>query len=229
MDKIDDNIIDFGSIKVPTKWPDVTLKMYQDIERFYEGKDESFDVRDCLTILTGLSKDEINALPVEFLEEIMTHLVFLQTKPEEKEPTNKIVIDGERYTVHTENKLRTGEYVSLDTVIKDDKHNYAAMLAILCRKDDEVYDSHFENEILEDRIKLWEKQPIVNVLGIISFFLQLYIVLQTPILLSLKVEEAINLTAENIESSRKSGALSILSTKLLKRKLRKLQKSIKHI
>lgn len=221
--------IDYGSWSVPTKWEEVTLKMYQDIEKYYEDKDKNFDIREVLHILTNHTEDEINALPVDFLEEIMTHLVFLQTKPEEKEPTNKIVIDGERYTVHTENKLRTGEYVSLDTAIKGDKHNYAAMLAILCRKEGEVYDSHFENEILEDRIKFWEKQPITNVMCIMSFFLHLYMILQIPTLLSSKVEEAINLTAENIENSRKNGDLSILSTKLLKRKLRKLQKSIKRI
>ena len=227
--KDNDNIIDFGSITVPTRWEDVTLKMYQDIERLYDGKDESFDVRKVIHIMCGLSEDEVNSMPVDFLERIMAHLTFLQTKPEDKEPSNSIVIDGEKYTVHTENKLRTGEYIASDTAMKGDKHNYAAILAILCRKEGEVYDSHFENEILEDRIKLWEKQPVVNILPIIGFFLELYIVLQMPTLLSSKVEEALDLTRKDIETLQKNGEISKRCMKSQMKKLKKLEKYINSI
>ena len=227
--KDNDNIIDYGSITVPTKWEDVTLKMYQDIERLYEGKDESFDVRKVIHIMCGLSEDEVNSMPVDFLERIMAHLTFLQTKPEDKEPSNSIVIDGEKYTVHTENKLRTGEYIASDTAMKGDKHNYAAILAILCRKEGEVYDSHFENEILEDRIKLWEKQPVVNILPIIGFFLELYIVLQMPTQLYSKVEEALDLTRKDIETLQKNGEISKRCMKSQMKKLKKLEKYINSI
>lgn len=227
--KDNDNIIDYGSITVPTKWQDVTLKMYQDIERLYDGKDESFDVRKVIHIMCGLSEDEVNSMPVDFLERIMAHLTFLQTKPEDKEPSNSIVIDGEKYTVHTENKLRTGEYIASDTAMKGDRHNYAAILAILCRKEGEVYDSHFENEILEDRIKLWEKQPVVNILPIIGFFFELYIVLQMPTQLYSKVEEALDLTRKDIETLQKNGEISKRCMKSQMKKLKKLEKYINSI
>ena len=80
----DENIIDLGSWNVPDSWDKVTLKMYQEIERYYEDKDESFDIRKVLHILTNHSEDEINMLPVEFLEEIMGHLSFMQ-KPIKEE------------------------------------------------------------------------------------------------------------------------------------------------
>ena len=225
----DENIIDLGSWNVPDSWDKVTLKMYQEIERYYEDKDESFDIRKVLHILTNHSEDEINMLPVEFLEEIMGHLSFMQKPIKEEEPRNWVEIGGERYTVHTENKLKTGEYIASDTALKGDKHNYAGLLAILCRKDGELYDARFENEVLESRIKLFEEQPVVNILPIISFFLRLYITSTMPTLLSSKVQEAIDLERENILSLRKNGALSILSTKSAIRKLRKLEKSIKSI
>ena len=224
-----DNIIDYGQWIVPTKWEDVSLKTYQEIERYYEDKDKKFDVRDVLHIFTDKSEDEINALPIEFLEEIMSNLLFLQTKPEEKEASNSIEINGEKYSVHTESKLKVGEYIGADTAMKGDKHNYAAILAILCRKDGELYDSKFENEVLEDRIKMWEKVPVVEVLPIISFFLQLYITLQTPTLLSSKAMEAIDLTRKDIETSHRNGEISKRSMKSVMKKLRKLEKSINSI
>ena len=226
-DEID--IIDYGMWYVPTKWDDIDLGTYQDLERFYEGKDEKFDIRKVIHILCHKTEDEVNSLPIDFLENIMEKLIFLQEKPTEEEPKNWVEIDGERYTVHTENQLRTGEYIASDTVIKGDRHNYAALLAILCRKDGEIYDSKFENEVLEDRVKMWEKVSVVKVLPIVNFFLQLYILSMTPTLLSSKAKEAIDQERENIQNLQKSGELSKRYTKSLMKKLRKLEKSISTI
>ena len=224
-----ENIIDLGQWVVPTKWEDVTLKQFQEIERFYEDKDKDFDVREVLHIFTNHSIDEINALPLEFLEEIMSKMAFLQEKPEEKKPTNSVEINGERYTIHTENKLKVGEYVGADTAMKGDKHNYAAILAILCRKDGELYDSKFENEVLEDRIRMWEEVPVTEILPLIGFFLQLYITLQMPTLLSSKAMEAIDLTRKDIETLHQNGEISRRYMKSQMKKLRKLEKSINSI
>lgn len=226
----DKNIIDYGELNIPEKWEDIDLKTYQEIEKYYEDKkEESFDVFDVIDILTGKDKDYIKSLPMEFLDIILDKLSFLTVSPQTPEPSNKITIDGETYTIHFENQLKVGEYIAADSILKSDKHNYAALLAILCRKDGELYDSHFENEVIEDRIKFWEKQPVTKVLNLISFFLQLANLLYLPTLLSSQIEEAINLTQQNIDNLRKNGEISAFSTKLLKRKLKKLRKSINTI
>ena len=220
---------DFGEWSIPTDWSQLTLKTYEDIERYYKDKDSEFNVVDVLDILTDKSRDEINELPAEFLETILTHLSFLATQPKIDEPSNKIVIDGETYAVNVMEKLKVGEYVAVDTVLKGDPHNYAAILAILCRKQGEIYDSKFENEVLDDRIKLFEKQPVIKILPIINFFLNCWAISGTLTLLSSKVEEAINLTRNSLETSVKNGEHSKLWLKWQTRKLRKLQKSIKSI
>ena len=225
MDK-NENIIDLGVWNVPKSWDEVTLKQYQEIERYYDGKEENFDVRKVLHILTNHTEDEINMLPLDFLEKIMGSLTFLQEPIKEEEPRNWIEINGERYTVHTEQQLKTGEYIASDTALKGDKHNYAGLLAILCRKEGELYDSKFEAEVLEDRIKLFEKQPITKILCIIGFFLQLYITSMTHIQLSSKVREEVDRTRKDIETSAKNGELTKRSMKSLMKKLRKLEKSI---
>ena len=225
----DENIIDLGSWNVPDSWDKVTLKMYQEIERLFDGKKEDFDVRKVLHLLTNHTEDEINMLPLDFLEEIMGYLSFITQPIPEQEPRNWVDIDGERYTVHSENKLKTGEYIASDTALKGDSHNYAAILAILCRKDGELYDSRFEAEVLENRIKLFEEQPVVNILPIVSFFLRLYIISTAPTLLSLKAQEAIDLTAKDIETSAKNGEITRHSMRSAMKKLRKLRKSINSI
>lgn len=218
---------DFGKWNVPASWDEITLKLYEEIERFYDGKDENFDVRDVLTILTNKTEDEINALPAEFLDTILTHLIFLTTTPEVGEPTNKIEIDGEEYSINVMEKLKLGEYVSVDNIIKGNKHDYASILAVLCRKKGEIYDSKFEAEVFDKRKEMFEKQPVTKILPIISFFFSLYIMSERLSQLYSLVEEGINLTQQNIKNSETIGASKKLYLNWQMRKLKKSLKSIK--
>ena len=223
-------IKDFGEYIIPDKWEDISLKTYQDIEAYYKDEpDKEFNVVDVLDILTDKSKDEINQLPAEFLNSILTKLSFLATEPEVGKPSNKITIDGEEYAVNIQEKLKVGEYVAVDTILKADKRNYAALMAVLCRKNGELYDTKFENEVLDERIKLFEKQPVVNILPVINFFLHCWVVSGQVTQLSSMLEEAINLTQKNIETSVKNGEHTKLWSKWQTRTLKKLRKSTRSI
>ena len=223
---------DFGEWKVPSSWDDLTLGKFQELERLYDtedGNERKFDVRDVLDLMTGRTKDEINELPIEFTDSLLRKMYWLHEQPNFGKPSNKITIDGVQYTVHNENEMKFGEYVALDTALKGDKHNYAAMLAILCRKEGEIFDAKFENEILPSRIEFWKNVSVMKVMPIVSFFLELSSMSLQVSQLSLEVQEGINHILKHIETSKRNGVFSALYTKWQVRKLKKLQKSIKNI
>lgn len=222
---------DFGEWKVPSSWDDLTLGKFQELERFYDGdeNERKFDVRDVLDLMTDRTKDEINELPIEFTDSLLRKMYWLHEQPQFGKPSNKVIIDGVQYTVHNENEMKFGEYVALDTALKGDKHNYAAMLAILCRKDGEIFDSKFENEILPSRIEFWKNVSVMKVMPIVSFFLELSSMSLQVSQLSLEIQEGINHILKHIETSKRNGVFSALYTKWQTRKLKKLQKSIKNI
>ena len=223
---------DFGEWNVPSSWDDLTLGKFQELERFYDGDEENerkFDVRDVLDLMTDRTKDEINELPIEFTDSLLRKMYWLHEQPQFGKPSNKITVDGETYTVHNENEMKFGEYVALDTALKGDKHNYAAMLAILCRKDGEIFDSKFENEILPSRIEFWKNVSVMKVMPIVSFFLELSSMSLQVSQLSLEIQEGINHILKHIETSKRNGVFSALYTRWQMRKLKKLQKSIKNI
>lgn len=222
---------DFGEWNVPSSWDELTLGKFQELERFYDGdeNERKFDVRDVLDLMTDRTKDEINELPIEFTDSLLRKMYWLHEQPQFGKPSNKITVDGVQYTVHNENEMKFGEYVALDTALKGDKHNYAAMLAILCRKDGEIFDSKFENEILPSRIEFWKNVSVMKVMPIVSFFLQLSSMSLQVSQLSLEIQEGINHILKHIETSKRNGVFSALFTKWQTRKLRKLQKSIKNI
>lgn len=224
-----ENVIDLGKWTTPKSWDELTLKQFQAIEEYYSDKDKKFDVREVLELFTDHSKEEISQLPIDFVDKLLNELTWLHESPKWGEPTNKIELDGEKYQVNVQEKLKTGEYIAVDTVLKSDKHNYAAIMAILCRKEGELFDSKFENEVLGDRIQMWEKVGVTKVMPIISFFFELWLVSQKNTQLYSMVEEAISLTRKDIENSHKDGALSKRSMKSAMKKLKKLEKSIKSI
>lgn len=222
---------DFGEWKVPQSWDELTLGKFQELERFYDGdeNERKFDVRDVLDLMTDRTKDDINELPIEFTDSLLRKMYWLHEQPDFGKPSNKVIIDGVQYTVHNENEMKFGEYVALDTALKGDKHNYAAMLAILCRKEGEIFDSKFENEILPSRIEFWKNVSVMKVMPIVSFFLELSSMSLQVSQLSLEIQEGINHILKHIETSKRNGVFSALYTRWQMRKLKKLQKSIKNI
>ena len=224
-----ENVIDFGSWTVPTSWDELTLKQFQEIEKYYSNKDKDFDIREVLHIFTNKTEDEINELPIVFTNELMNKLMFLKDKPKDYEPSNFIDIDGVRYGINIMEKLKTGEFVAIDTILKSDPHDYISILAVLCRKNGEIYDSKFEAELFEERQKLFAKQPIMKIMPLISFFLNLYIVRMTHSQLYSEVEEGLNLIQQNIDSSENLGVFKRHSLNSQMKKLRKLLKSNKSI
>ena len=224
-----ENVIDFGKWAVPTKWDDVTLEMFQKIEKYYSDKDKDFDVREVLDIFTNKSRDEIDQLPINFTDKLLNELSFLKEQPKYGDASPKIEIDGEEYSINVMEKLKTGEYVAIDTILKSDPHDYISILAVLCRKQGELYDSKFEAEVFEERQKLFAKQPVTKIMPLISFFLSLYIVRMTHSQLYSEVEEGLNLIQQNIDNSENLGVFKRRSLNSQMKKLRKLLKSNKSI
>lgn len=229
MSKKNKEIIDLGEWKVPSDWNQITLKQFQEIERIYGEQDKKFDAREVLHILCNKTIDEVNQLPMEIAEKIMEKLLFLQDTPNYGEPSPSITVNGEKYTVNVMEKLKTGEYIAIDTILKSDKTNFAAILAVLCRKDGEIYDSKFEAETLDSRIEMFEKVPMLDAMPIVNFFLNLYVGYVTPSQLSSAINEELKSIRQSIIDSRANGELSVRSTKSLMKKLKKLEKSINSI
>lgn len=224
---MDNNIVDFKSWTIPTSWDEVKLSVFQKLEK--EKANEDMQIIDILHILADKTKDEVMELPSEFIDIMLSKLQFLTTPMPQQEPSYKIEIDGETYQINFMEKLRVGEFIAVEMATKNDEHNYANMLAILCRKEGEIYDSTFENEVLPSRIELFENQPVTKIMPLINFFLVRYILLQAPSQLSIKIKEGINLERENIQNLYKNGEVSARSMKSAMKTLKKLEKTINGI
>lgn len=163
---------DFGDFIVPEKWEDINLKKFQQIMRLYESSENKPDMVDLISILTDKDKEIIKQLPMDFIDKIMVRLLFLN-EPIKCNDSNKITIDGEEYLINHMEQLKFMEYVDVNTLLEHDKLNYAGILSILCRKNNEEYNDDYINNILQTRLEMFEKQPVTNIMPLIGFFLLL--------------------------------------------------------
>lgn len=219
--------IDLGEFHLPTKWEELTLKQLSDLERLYSTSGKVTAV-DMIATLTERTADEIMALPLPVAEKLMSTIAFVTQAPEEEEPTPTITVDGIDYTVHTSRQLRTGEAIAAMTLIDADQYDYAGILAIVCRRENEVYDAHFENEVLPERKEMFSRVPAVDAKRVIAFFLNNWIARELPSRVSSACEEELGKLAKDIDSLAAAGDISANSTKSLRKALKKLKKLHKH-
>lgn len=217
--------MDFGKVTIPTKWEDITLKQFCELMRVYDKDDK--DILDVLEVLSGRTKSELRQMPADFIDTMLQHLQFMNI-PLNVEADSKIVINGEEYKVNHTEKLKFGEWTDAETVLKE--KDYAGLLAILARKDGEIYDDDFIANELEKRVELFNSLPITKALVLLNFFLKLklrYILYSQKSLENSK--EAVESLVQSIKSSLKDGDGKKLDLIYAKIKLRRLEKSLKCI
>ena len=148
---------DFGEVRIPDSWDEVTLEMMCDLwkiqndkkEKLEEDKkkaekdkttvDESLDIynvtdKDILKVFSTIDPEKIDVLPVELYEQLMGHLSFMVTPYESKAPSKHITIDGIDFVINDMETLKVKEYKDADTVIRNNPTDYPSLLAVLCRQ-----------------------------------------------------------------------------------------------
>ena len=225
---------DFGSIKIPTKWEEVTLGQFEKIMKLTGGENKSVNVMSLLGILTGQDEDYINSLPASFVETLMAHLIFLNDNPRTYDNTaSQINIGGDLYSIHFLEELKFGEYVEVNESIKNDPLDYSSILAILCRKDGEAFDEDYVANKFKKRKEMFQEQPVTEILPLIGFFLKLFLLSRANSSHCLtELESATNqlLMHTNSSVSNGDGGKQSLSWRMrTTRKLKKLNKAMSQI
>ena len=157
-DKKMETDLDFGNIKVPTKWEEVTLQMLSDYltlshekeealkkdkleakknkQEAPNEKDEKYTLtdKDILKIFTNFDISKYDILPVELYESIMSNFAFLIEDMPVTKPSKELYYNDIHFVVNDIESLKVKEYDSADMVLRNNPYDYPSLLAILCRE-----------------------------------------------------------------------------------------------
>lgn len=224
--------INLGQYHVAESWDDVTLLQWQNYVRQASNKeDNSVDIISTLETFSDIPRSVINQMPTDLFESVIGRLKWITEQPDQT-PSQSVEISGETYIINVMENLKVMEYLDLNTVIENDKFNYAMIFSILCRKPGEEYNDEFKADKLPDRLEMFENMNCVDGMKLISFFLTCWVVYETHSRNCLAVQtlkaDAIEL-AESIRSSLNRGVCTTVWHLPQIIKLRKLEKFIKKI
>lgn len=157
-DKKMETVLDFGNIKVPTKWEEVTLQMLSDYLRLSKEKEEALKKdkleakknkqeapnekdekytltdKDILKIFTNFDITKYDILPVELYESIMSNFAFLIEDMPVMKPSKELFYNDIHFVINDMESLKVKEYEDADMVLRNNQYDYPSLLAILCRE-----------------------------------------------------------------------------------------------
>lgn len=216
------------NITIPTSWDEINLNQFVKLQSLYANENKpSFN--EIISVLTNIELNELNEYPYFIIEKLMDKLDYLSQEITDK-VSNKIEINGETYQINYLEHLKFGEYVDVNTVIDGDKNNFKAILAILCRKEGEIYNDDFIALELNKRMDMFDMQPITKVYPLINFFLLSLQVSESNMKQYLEnLKDLANHTVQHYINSLKSGLGRKRFLNWRMRKLQKLKKSLECI
>lgn len=213
------------NINMPLGWHEITLEKFQEISKLYDN-DKKTTITDILSVLTNIKKEELEQYPVEVMDVLISQVQYIQSTPT-NEIKNEIIIDGEKYFINYENELRFKEFVDAQTLIESNNRDYASLLAILCRKQGEMYTDDYIAKEFDKRVEMFNKQPITNILPVVNFFLNYWVVLEKTSKESLTtIKEAASKYLEHLENSLRSGVGKKFSLSFRMKKLQTLKQQL---
>ena len=224
--------IHLGNYKIAKSWDDVTLLQWQNyLKKLNEKGTQELDIIDTLEAFSDIPRDVIEQIPSDLFDKVFGHLKWLG-EDVTPEPSNTITIDGEIYQINHMEKLKVKEYLDLNTIMENDRFNYSAIFAILCRKPDEEYNQEFVADKFEKRAEMFENISAIEGMKLIAFFLTLYLESVRHSQNSLMVEKYKAELTELVKNIRRSVKLTdyFIPSKVQQiMTLRKLEKSLKNI
>jgi hypothetical protein len=173
--------------RMPTEWNDVTLDVYVRMAELEERR-EAFGLPELyllkvLECLCSAEDGDLDELTLDTVNELVALIGYIQEEPTWTN-TNHLVIDEVDYVFPNDlNKLTMGEYISIKTL---QENNTTAgiipyILAIILRPGTKEVDvemgkerwvqEKFSTANLEFRKELFMKQPVFNLMGPVTFFL----------------------------------------------------------
>lgn len=158
------------SVQIPNSWDDISVRMFTEIATL-DGNPFEKMIK-VLSLLTGIDEKEVKSWPAVTVETsgITQKLAFLTKEPIKRLPSEKLVLNGKRYSVNLYPGTWTAaQYLDYSTVLGDESDKkIARLIACFCVPENRKYGEDYDfAQVVDD---IYDFMPITVALGYASFF-----------------------------------------------------------
>lgn len=213
-------------IKLPTTLSDVTVSEYQAmLELVKSVKDEKLLAYRIISLLSGMSKDDVYKLPFSAVEDMMLSISSLIKEKPSEELIPRFELDGVEYGFIPDlDDISFGEYIDLDNYWKADDENLALankFMAVAFRPIVKSSGNTYDIEPYEGSRKyadIMKDAPVSVYLSAAVFFCDLSSELLSSSLAYLKAQESQSAAQGKTSTEDGDGteALEVLLAKILR-------------
>lgn len=152
-------------------WDDISIARYRDIINLAGGDGEEANINyniDTLAYLCGVTRDEVECLPVEEFTRLMHEARWLKVIKEEVVDEN-IIINGKPYDlIHDMSEFIVSQYIDWQTLSANSLDNLARLLACILIPKGKSYGVGYDMEGVVSDIE--QHLPVLKGYGIMRFF-----------------------------------------------------------
>lgn len=112
-----------NKITIKNGWSSITYREFEELTQILSADiPEDYRVVNVISILTGLTVEEIEALPVTTFQRFLPHIEFLKTMPEEAKHKDEYEVNGRKYILCAYvPMITTAQYLDYTNYMKEDK------------------------------------------------------------------------------------------------------------
>lgn len=159
-------------IQMKTSWESINFNEFEQLIQIAEANiPEHYKTSHLISILTGLSIEEIEDLPITVYTKLASHLTFMNETPNEVKHQTEYEVNGRVYEVHAEvDKICTAQFLDYTTYMREEPVPSLRKLTscFIVPKGHKYGDGYDMNQVLFD-IGCMQFQDVKA----LSFFLQL--------------------------------------------------------
>jgi hypothetical protein len=161
---------DMDKITIKNSWESLTFAEFEQLIQISDAEiPETYKTAHLISILTGLSVDEVESLPIPIYMKLTPALAFLNTTPPEIKHKNEYTVNGRKYIVHAEvDKICTAQFLDYTGYGKDKPVSTTKMASCFLVPEGHKYGDGY------DIAQVWFDIGCMNFLDVkaLSFFLQ---------------------------------------------------------
>lgn len=150
--KKDDKVKNIA-ITMKTDWSVLTYSEFEQLMQIAEANiPEQYKTTHLISILTGLSIEEIEKLPIKIYKSLSNALVFLNKQPNEVKHKNEYTVNGRKYIVMAEvDKIITAQFLDYTNYSKEERVSTIKMTSCFLVPEGHSYGDGYDlNQVLFD-------------------------------------------------------------------------------